>query len=58
MITEKPTIKRVYIDLCRNCLGEGTITLDFHIGVHECPVCLGHGRVKVKKEIKITIETL
>lgn len=56
MITEKTPVKIEYFDLCRNCRGAGNVT----DGTKQtaCPVCLSHGRVLVKKEIKITIQTL
>lgn len=56
MITEKPLIKLENIDLCRNCRGTGYLKYPSH--VLKCEVCDGHGRVVVRKEIKITIITL
>jgi len=55
-VTEKPLIKTENIDICRNCRGTGNLKYPSH--VTKCDVCDGHGRVLVKKEIKITIETL
>lgn len=55
-VTEKPLIKIESIEICRNCAGTGT--LKYPKRSVECGICLGYGRVMVKKEIKITIETL
>ena len=56
MITEKPPILLENIDICRNCRGAGYLKYPSH--VTKCEVCDGHGRVLIKKEIKITITTL
>lgn len=56
MITEKPIITLENIDICRNCRGTGILVYEHH--AVQCGVCLGHGRVVVRKEIKITIITL
>lgn len=39
------------IDACRNCLGEGKFKDDY-----QCPVCRGNGRVKITKDITVSIE--
>lgn len=49
---EKPIVVTERIDLCRHCRGAG------NIDKQKCHICRGHGRVLVKKEIKITIKTL
>lgn len=54
--TVKPPILIERIEICRNCLGTGMLKYPKHVTT--CAVCAGHGRVMVKKEIKITIETL
>ena len=54
--TVKPLILIERIEICRNCLGTGTLAYERH--AVKCGVCEGHGRVLIKKEIKITIETL
>lgn len=56
MTTEKPIINIENIEICRNCRGTGLLAYPHH--VLQCGVCNGKGRVVVKKEIKITIETL
>jgi len=55
-ITEKPIILIEKMDICRNCRGTGALAYEHH--VTQCGVCLGHGRLMVKKEIKITLITL
>ncbi|MEI8007864.1 MAG: hypothetical protein WCI48_16790 [Bacteroidota bacterium] len=56
MVTEKPLIKLENIEICRNCRGTGQLVYEKH--TTECGVCIGHGRLLVKKEIKITLITL
>ena len=57
--TEKPIIQTSKIDICRNCNGTGKkIDDSIKFTWDDCNVCEGKGRVNVKKEIKITIETL
>ena len=56
MVTEKPLITLENIEICRNCRGSGMLAYEHHIT--QCGVCLGHGRVIVKKEITITLITL
>ncbi|MEI6061731.1 MAG: hypothetical protein WCR72_13565 [Bacteroidota bacterium] len=53
---EKPLIKIQRIEICRNCQGAGYVEGTSH--VLACYVCDGKGRVRVVKEIKITIETV
>ena len=55
-ITEKPLILIANIDICRNCRGTGYLKYPAH--VVQCQVCEGHGRLMVRKEIKVTLETL
>lgn len=42
------------IEICRNCLGSGTVEALFT--TKRCPVCEGSGRVDKTTEITITIE--
>lgn len=39
------------IDACRNCKGIGTLD-----GFNDCPVCNGQGRVKITKDITVSLE--
>jgi DnaJ-class molecular chaperone len=41
-----------YVDQCRRCKGTG---MDNRNDSEVCPVCHGKKRVKVRKDIKITI---
>ncbi len=42
------------IEICRNCLGSGTVEALFT--TKRCPVCEGSGRVDKTTEITITVE--
>lgn len=42
------------IEICRNCLGSGTV--DALFTTKRCPVCEGSGRVDKTTEITITVE--
>lgn len=53
---EKPMILVVRKDICRNCQGDGLVMTASHAIV--CYVCEGKGIVRVRKEIKTTIETI
>ncbi len=56
---DKPTVFTEHIDICRNCRGLGSIKDETQRYSHiTCEVCDGKGRVLVKKEIRITIETI
>ncbi len=56
--TKKPPVHIERIEICRNCQGRGT---DYDLGdasTITCRVCNGKGRVRVIKDIVITIETI
>lgn len=47
------------IDACRNCLGTGKLPKAPHdLDDYSCFVCNGLGRVKITKEITITISQI
>jgi DnaJ-class molecular chaperone len=45
-----------YIDVCRNCAGDGLV--DSIVGFLQCQVCGGTGLVEVTKSIEIKINPL
>ena len=53
---EKPLIQFSNILICRNCQGKGYFVFPSHI--LQCDVCEGKGRVRVRKEIRVVIETI
>ena len=53
---KKPLVVVSRIEICRNCQGTGLEVYESHVLM--CKVCDGKGRVRVKKEIMITIETV
>lgn len=53
---EKPLIQFSNIEICRNCHGKGYFEWPSH--VLQCDVCEGKGRVRVRKEIRVVIETI
>jgi DnaJ-class molecular chaperone len=55
-IIEKKPIRFSNVDVCRNCKGRGEFEM-LSTKVN-CPICQGKGRVKVTKEIRITVETI
>lgn len=48
-------VKKSSIEICRNCLGSGTVAEKAGGEMQECPVCLGSGKVKRLLNITITI---
>jgi len=56
--TKKPPIHLERIEICRNCQGRGTDYDRNDAFTVTCSVCDGKGRVKVIKDIIITIETI
>jgi DnaJ-class molecular chaperone len=56
---EKPIVHTDRIDICRNCHGVGVARDERgKLKSEDCDVCDGQGRVRVKKEIRTTIETI
>jgi DnaJ-class molecular chaperone len=53
---EKPVHKLTYLATCTHCYGKGTV--EGQKGIINCYVCEGRGVVRIRKEIKITIETI
>jgi len=59
--TGQNTYQNVFIDVCRNCRGDGMITLLIGVGCStlvQCPVCKGKGDVKVTKKIEVIVEPI
>lgn len=59
--TGQNTFENKYYDVCRNCGGEGMISLLISVGVStvvQCPVCNGTGDVKVTKKIEVIVEPI
>ena len=51
-VREPHQVHREYNEMCRNCQGTGKRD------GHQCPVCDGHGIVKITKEILIYVEPI